>query len=138
MTSRSLLGTIVLLGACGGVEYATLSATPAAAPPDVADCARSTLTKLHYSLLSYDARDYRIVARSFNDSTSRADPRYRREINRLEIDAVPGAQGKTTLKVVGHTSAEYMTQRGPTETEESASAAVRQDAQAIVQACGTP
>ena len=78
------------------------------------------------------------MARRINDSTTRANPQFRRVINRMEIDALPGSNGKTTLKVVGHTSAEYETQRGPTETEEPASAAIRQDAQALVQACGTP
>jgi len=138
MAPRTLLGTLVLLASCGGVQYTTLTATPAAAPPDVADCARNTLNKLRYGLLSYDATDYRIVARKINDSTTRANPEFRRIINRLEIDALPGSDGKTSLKVVGHTLAEYMTQRGPTENEEPASAAVRQDAQALVQACGTP
>jgi hypothetical protein len=138
MAPRSLPGLLVLLAACGGVQYTTLTATPSAAPPDVADCARNTLNKLHYSLLSYDATDYRIVARRINDSTSRANPEFRRIINRMEIDALPGSNGKTTLKVVGHTSAEYITQRGPTETEEPASPAMRQDAQALVQACGEP
>lgn len=138
MTSRSLLGTIVLLGACGGVQYATLTATPAAAPADVADCVRSNLNKLHYSVQSYDATDFRIVARRINDSTSRPEPQFRHMINRLEIDAAPSADGKTSLKVVGHTLAEFSTQRGPTETEEKASEAVNQDARAIIQACGTP
>ena len=138
MTSRFMLGTMVLLGACGGAQYVTLTATPAAAPADVTDCVRSTLNKIHYSVQSFDATDFRIVARRINDSTSRAEPQFRRIINRMEIDAAPSADGKTDLKVVGHTLAEYSTQRGPTETEEKASAAVNEDVQAIIQACGTP
>lgn len=138
MTSRPLLSLIVLLGACGGVQYATLTATPAAATADVSECVRSNLGKLRYSIQSYDATDYRIVARKFNESTHRADPQFRRMIDRLEVDMAPTAAGKTDLKVVAHTLAEYSTQRGPTETEEKASSDVNEAAQAVIQACGTP
>ena len=49
----------------------------------------------------------------------RADPKFRRNVDRLEVEAAPGADGNTKLSVIGRTYAEYSTERGPTEVEES-------------------
>ena len=135
MTSRLLLGA-VLLGACGGTLYTTQTATPAAAPADAIDCVRSKLREIHYDQVAFDEAQYRVVARRVDYSAHRADIQFRRMIYRLDVDATPSADGKTELKVVGHTLAEYETHRGPTQVEERASADVNQAAQTLIQACG--
>jgi CDP-diacylglycerol pyrophosphatase len=138
MTSRSFLGGLLLLGACGGggLLYTTLTATPAAGPPDVFECVRTKLSQLEYQQTSIDLNDRRIVARNIDDKATRPDTQFRRLINRLEIQANAGADGRTQLKVVAHTFGDYFTSRGPTEIEEEASAEVKQDAQAVIEACG--
>jgi hypothetical protein len=136
MRSHAMLGTLLLVGACGGAFYTTQTASPSAAPADVIACARSKLGGLGYQESSFDQTENRVTARRIDTSLHRADPTYRRNVDRLEIEAVPGADGKTSLQVVGHTFAEFETHRGPTEQEEQASSNVRQAAQNIVDACG--
>jgi hypothetical protein len=139
MRSYPILGTLLLLGACGGGSFpVTLTASPTASPADAVACVRPKLTLLGYEQTSYDATDLRVTARKIDTGVHRTDPRFRRNIDRLEIEAAPGADGKTSLKVMGRTFAEFETQRGPTEEEQRASAEVKQSAQAILDACGQP
>ena len=94
------------------------------------------MTQLGYKQTSLDQVDNRLTARKIDDSIHRPDPQFRRNVNRIEVEAAAGADGKTALTVVGHTFGEFETQRGPTEVEEKASADVNQAAQAVVQSCG--
>lgn len=137
---RTLLtfGTLVLASACGGSYYTTLTASPSAAPADVIACARSKLDSVGYRAKAFDETDYRYQAQKIDNSVSRADPQYRRNVERIEAQAVPAADGKTSLTVVGRTFAEFETHRGPTEQEERASAAVRSAAQSVLETCGRP
>ena len=137
MRSHPMLGTLLLVGACGGGTYfTTLTAAPSASPSEAIACARSKLRELGYQQTSFDQTDFRLTARKIDNSVQRPLPQFRRNVNRIEIEAAAGADGKTALTVVGHTFAEFSTQRGPTEEEEKASADVSQAAQAIVQSCG--
>lgn len=137
MRSYPILGALVLLGACGpGSLPIALTASPSSSPPDAMACARAKLDTLGYSLTSFDQTDLRLNVRKIDDNVHRASPRYRHNIDRLEVQATPGADGKTSLAVTGRTYAEFSTERGPTEEEESASKAVRETAQALVDACG--
>jgi hypothetical protein len=137
MTSRSLLGTVLLLGGCaGGALYTTSTATPAAAPADAITCVRTKLNDLDYQLVAFDQADHRLIMRHINQKVYHPEPQFRRVIDRIEAQAEPGASGKTDLKLVAHTVAEYNTQRGPTETEERASNDVKDAVQAVLQACG--
>ena len=139
MRSHPILGTLLLLGACGGGSYPiALTASPAAAPADVIACVRAKLTPLGYQQTAYDETDFRVTARKNDNSVHRADPQYRRNVDRLEVQAAPGANGKTSLTVTGRTFAEFETHRGPTEEEERASADVKRSSQAILDACGQP
>jgi hypothetical protein len=99
-------------------------------------CARARLDTLGYATASFDQTDLRLTVLKVDNSVHRADPKYRRNIDRLEVESTPGADGKTKLSVIGRTYADYSTERGPTEVEEAASANVRQSAQAVVDACG--
>lgn len=138
MRTISTLGLLALAGACGGSYYTTLTASPSAAPADVIACARSKLDSLGYRAMAFDQTDYRYLAQKIDNQVSRADPQYRRNVERIEAQAAPAADGKTSLTVVGRTFAEYETHRGPTEQEERASAAVKSAAQAVLDSCGRP
>jgi hypothetical protein len=138
MRPISTLGMLGLLGACSaGTQWIKLNASPTSGPADVLACAKTKLGGIGYQLTSLDDTDYRITARKYNTEVHRADPRYRRNIDRLEIEAAAAADGKTALNVIGRSFAEYDTARGPTEEEQGASPEVRQSAQAIIDACGT-
>lgn len=138
MRSYPILGAIVFLGACGGPGSLpiALTASPASSPPDAMTCVKAKLDTLGYSPVSFDQTDWLLVARRIDNSLHRADPQYRRNVDRLEVQATPGADGKTSLRIIGRSYGEYETHRGPTETEEPASANARQAAQALVDACG--
>jgi hypothetical protein len=137
MRSHPMLVTLFLVGACGGGTYfTTLTAAPSTSPPDVITCARSKLTQAGYQVTSLDQTDNRLTVRKIDNNVQHPDPQFRRNVNRIEVEAAAGADGKTALTVVSHTFAEYSTQRGPTEVEEKASEDARQAAQAVVQSCG--
>ena len=137
MRSYPILGALVLLGACGpGSLPIALTASPASSPPDAMACARAKLDTLGYTPTSFNKDDLLLNARKIDNDVHRANPRYRHNIDRVEVQATPGADGKTSLAVTGRTYAEFSTERGPTEEEESASKAVRETAQALVDACG--
>ena len=139
MRSHTMLGTLLLAGACGGGRfYSTLTASPSAAPADAIACARSKVRSLGYDETSFDQTDNRVTARKVDNSVRRPEPQFRRNVDRLEIQAAPDSSGKTSLTVIGHTFAEYSTHRGPTEEEERASADVKHSSQAIIDACGRP
>jgi hypothetical protein len=137
MRSHPILGTLLLLGACGGGSYpATLTASPATSPTDAIACARTKLNALGYQQTSFDQVELRVTARKIDNKVHRADPQFRRNVDRLEVQATPAAAGNTSLTVTGRTFAELETHRGPTEEEERASAEVKRSTQAIVDACG--
>jgi hypothetical protein len=139
MRAYPILGLLLLTGACGRGSYiSVLTATPSAAPGDAIACARAKLGPLGYQQTAFDQAENRVTARKINSSIHRADLQYRRNVDRLEIQAVPGADGKTTLTVTGRSFAEFETHRGPTEEEEPASADVKESSQAILDACGQP
>ena len=132
-----ILGVFACL-ACGGPGSLpiALTASPSSSPPDAMACVKAKLDTLGYALASFDQTDMRLTARRIDNTVQRADPQYRRNVDRLEVQATPGADGKTSLKITGRSYGEYETHRGPTEVEESASANARQAAQTVVDACG--
>ena len=140
MRAYPILGAVALLGACGGAGSLpiALTASPSSSPPDAMACVKAKLDTLGYAATSFDQTDMRLTARRIDNSLHRADPQYRRNVDRLEIQATPAADGKTSLTVTGRSYAEYETHRGPTEQEERASANARQAAQTLVNACGHP
>lgn len=137
-TSRSVLATLLVLGACGGgTQYTTLTASPAAGPAAIIDCVRSQFGKLDYQQVAYDVQGHRVVAKKTDATVTRADPQFLRLVNQIEAEATTEASG-TGLKVVAHTISQLSTHRGPTDVEEKASAQVNRDAETILQACGKP
>jgi hypothetical protein len=137
MRPISLFAMVGLLAACSaGSQWVNLTASPTSSPADAIACAKGRADTLGYQMTSLNTTDYRLTARKYDTSVHRADPRYRRNVDRLEVEAAPAADGKTSLHVIGRSFAEFDTPRGPTEEEERASADVRKTAQAIVDVCG--
>jgi hypothetical protein len=137
MRVRPFLPALCLVAACGAPSFpVTLTASPATGPADAIECARKQLGPLGYRQTAYNDQELRVLARKPDTKATRANPQFRRNIDQLEITAVPGADGKTGLTVVGRTFAELETHRGPTEEEVRASAGVKESAQAILDACG--
>ena len=119
MRSYPILGAIAFLGACGGPGSLpiALTASPASSPPDAMTCVKAKLDTLGYSPVSFDQTDWLLVARRIDNSLHRADPQYRRNVDRLEVQATPSADGKTSLSITGRSYGDYETHRGPTEAE---------------------
>ena len=137
MRGRPFVPALCLLAACGPPSFpVTLTASPASSPAEAITCAREKLGPLGYRPTAYDDQELRLQARKPDYTVQRANPQFRRNIEQLDITAAPGADGKTTLTVVGRTYAELETHRGPTEEEEPASAGAKESAQAVLDACG--
>lgn len=137
MRVRPFVPVLCLLAACGAPSFpVTLTASPSSSPADAIACARNQLGPLGYRATAYDDQEFRLQARKPDYNAQRANPQFRRNIEQLDITAAPGADGKTTLTVVGRTYAELETHRGPTEEEERASAGAKESAQTILDACG--
>jgi hypothetical protein len=139
MRSPIRLLALCMLGACNNAPLAsTLTATSPAPAPDVFQCARGQLKAVGFDQSSIDLDARRITARRYDDKARRPDVQFRRVVDRLEIEAMPSADGATTLEITARTFGEYTTQRGPTENEEKASETARSAAQTILQKCNQP
>jgi hypothetical protein len=141
MRSSACLAAAWTLAACSNAPLATTLTAPSPAPaPDVFQCARNGLKAIGFEQASYDVAENRLTARRYDYEARRPDVQFRRLVDRLEVEADPGAGGDamTTLKVTAHTFGEYTTQRGPTEVEERPSEAARAAATTLVERCRTP
>jgi hypothetical protein len=127
----------VLSAGCAGTLYQTIGGTSPRPPVEVFDCVRAQLPVLGYTLTSVDNDEHRVTARKYDWETRSADTQFRRMVERLSIELKGPAGGGAQLKIEAHTFAELMTQRGQTEIEHEASAAVKAAAQALLEACGT-
>jgi hypothetical protein len=135
MQHRVLFVGALVISACAQ-RFATESSMQTSATPDQTfECTRKQLDSLDYRRTSLDTDARRVNATKVDEKTRRADTQFRRMLNKLEVEVSPQANGQTSLKVTGHTFAEYTTQRGPTEVEEKASSDVRSAAQALLERC---
>ena len=131
------LPPIGLAIACASTSY-TVTAT-AATPKPVADvyaCVRAGIAPIGYTQTSYDVDAHRLTARRFNEATHRPDVRFRRMVDELEIDVRADSTGRSAITVASRTFAEYMTERGQTLVQETASDSVLAAGQAVLAACG--
>jgi hypothetical protein len=133
------LATVWVIAGCVGASMdSTVSAASPSPVPDVFACTRQQVKTLDFDQTSLDVKDYRVTAKRYDESVTRPDVRFRRLVDRLEIEAVPASGGGalTQLTVTARTFAELATQRGPTEEQERPSETVRNAAQKIVERCG--
>ena len=132
------LGAFLLLPAgCGGTLYLAVNGTSPRPPLEAFDCVRTQLPVLGFTQTSVDIEEHRITARKFDVAARDADTLFHRIVERLSIESTSSAEGGARLKIAAHTFAELMTQRGPTEIEQSASPAVKAAAQKLLEACGS-
>jgi len=136
-SSLALSASLLLPAGCASTLYLTINGTSPRPPVEVLDCVRTQIPVLGYTQTSFDVEDHRISARKFDWGTREADTRFRRRVERLSIELTSSAEGGAQLKIAAHTFAEFMTQRGPTEIEQNASAGVRAAAQALLEVCGS-
>jgi hypothetical protein len=137
-TSYLALGAALLLPAgCAGTLYLAMNGTSPRPPAEVFDCVRTQIPVLGFTQTSFDLEDHRITARKFDTGTRDADTRFRRMVERLSVELTSSPEGGARLRIAAHTFAELMTQRGPTEIEQSASPAVTTAARRLLEACGS-
>lgn len=129
-----ILGSL-LLTACAGRYSEPVSIRTPAGPQETFDCVKRQLTALGYKQSTIDTDELRITGTKIDMKSRRPDTQFRRLLERLEVDVSPEADGQTSLIVQGRTFAEYTTQRGPTEVEESASDEVKTARQRLLERC---
>jgi hypothetical protein len=137
MQHRSLLAGTLLLAACAQRLAAPSMIQTSAGPDETFECAKKQMAALNYRQSSIDVDARRINGTKIDLESRRPDTQFRRMLNKLEVEVAPQADGRTDLKVLGRTVAEYTTQRGPTEVEEKASEEVRNAAQQLLEQCGS-
>ncbi len=130
--------TLLLLpAACGGTLYLTMNGTSPRPPTEVFDCLKGQIPLLGYTQTSYDADAQRLTAQKRDDKTRMADTQFFYMRDRLVIEVGKPSGGGARLKIEARTFAEKSTYRGPTEVEQSASPAVKEAAQKLLEACGS-
>ena len=135
MQHRVLFVGALVISACAQRFAAEESMQTSATPDQTFQCVRKQFDSLGYRRTSLDTDARRVNGTKIDEKTRRADTQFRRMLNKLEVEVSPEATGQTSLKVAGHTFAEYTTQRGPTEVEEKASADVRSATQTLLERC---
>lgn len=134
-SSLSLTAFLLLPAGCGSTLYLAINGTSPRPPAEAFDCVKSQIPVLGYTQDSFDTQEHRITARKYDWETRSADTQFRRMVDRLSIE-IGSSAGGAQLQIGAHTFAEFVTQRGPTEVEQSASLAVKAAAQALLEACG--
>ena len=136
--ARFLLPAVSVFGiGCGAASY-TMIATAASPTPvsDVFRCVRERIPQIGFSQSSVDVDEHRVSAQRYNEAARRPDVRFRRLVDVLEIDVRADTTGETTLVVQSKTFAEYVTERGQTFLQESASERARTAGQSVLDSCG--
>ena len=137
-SSRLGVAVFLLLPAgCGTAHYLAMDGTSPRPPVEVFDCVKGQIAVLGYTQTSNDVEKHRVTAQKYDWETRMADTQFRRMIDRLMIEVSDSADKAARLKIRAHTFADLVTQKGPTEIEQSASVAVRAAAQSLMQACGS-
>jgi hypothetical protein len=132
-----LLALVLLPAGCGSALYLAIKGTSPQPPPAVFDCVKSQIQVLGYTQTSTDVPAHRITAGKFDWETRLSDTRFQRMAERLSIEIGDSAGGGAHLKIRAQTFAQFSTYRGPTEVEQTASPAVKEAAQKLLEACGS-
>ncbi len=135
MRHRLVFG-VFLLAACAQRYSEPVTIRTSAAPQETFECVKQQLATLGYKQSTINTDELRITGTKIDMKSRRPDTQFRRLLERLEVDVSPEADGQTSLAVQGRTFAEYTTQRGPTEVEESASNEVKTGRQRLLERCG--
>ncbi|MGH7547816.1 MAG: hypothetical protein ACREMM_06555 [Gemmatimonadales bacterium] len=130
------VSALLLFGGCGAMLSHAVAARTATPVPDVFACAREQVKALGYAQTSIDLSEHRLTARRVDEAVRRADVRFRRGLDELEVTVGPLASGETGLTVAASTFSEYATERGFTLQQEGASDAVKAAARVVLERCG--
>jgi hypothetical protein len=135
MRYRVFLAAGVLLAGCGRALSTPTNARTSASPEDAFACVRKQLGELGYKTTSFDVSEQRVNGTKVDSKSRRSDTQFRRMLEKLDVDVSAEADGQTSIVVLPRTFAEYTTQRGPTEEQESPSKAVQADAEQLLERC---
>lgn len=135
MHSRVWLAGAVLLSGCAKTLAAPASARTSASPDETFACVRKQLGALGYKQTSINVDEHRMSASKVDPNARRPDTQFRRIQNKLDVQVAAESDGSTGLEVMGRTFAEYTTQRGPTESEETASEEAKSATQQLLERC---
>jgi hypothetical protein len=132
--TRGWAPALLALGlvACFGTLGATLRG-PARGPgvSETFECALQELQAMGYRPTAFDRDAGRLAAQKVEAGAKRPHTTFRRVLSRQEVKA-----GADELTVMARTVVEFESRRGPTEEEESASAAAQADARSLIERCG--
>jgi hypothetical protein len=136
MRRAALFFFLASLAGCAGTLYSSGKATSTSAPDDAFTCIQDQLGKLGYKRKSYDSGERWYVGQKADPTARLADVRFRQRVNRLDTRVRPDASGNSAIEIKAQTFDQFDNQQGLSETEIPASALVKQDAQALIGACG--
>jgi hypothetical protein len=126
---------LAVLANCAGTLASTIRGPSRLGLPEAFECAQQELAALGYKPGAFDREAGRLTAQKADPRARRPHTLFRRVVDRIEVE-VNAAEGGSQLVVRGRTVAEFDSQRGPTEEEESASATARADAGTLLERCG--
>lgn len=133
--SMPVSAVLVCVGCGAPLSHSVTAGTPTPVS-DVFACAREQVQALDYAQTSIDLSEHRLTARRIDETVRKADVKFRRSLDELEITVGPLASGETSLTVAASTFSEYVTERGFTLEQQQASDGVKAAVQAILERCG--
>jgi hypothetical protein len=129
-----VLIALAALGGCAGTLASTIRAPSSLGVPEAFECAQRELPTLGYKVLTFDRDAGQLTAEKTDPKARRPHTLFIRVVDRIEVHADEAASG-SALEVRGRTMAEFGSQRGPTQEEESASETARADASTLLERC---
>jgi hypothetical protein len=132
-----MLGALLALAmpaGCAGTLASTIRGPSALGIPEAFECAQRELPALGYKVSTFDRDAGQLTAEKTDPKARRPHTLFIRVVDRIEVHADAAASG-SELEVRGRTLAEFGSQRGPTQEEESASETARADARALLERC---
>lgn len=136
MPRTPLLLLLAGLSGCAGTLYAVSKGASSATPDDTYACVQAQLTKQGYTRKSHNPLERWIVGQKTDSAGHLADVRFRRRVSLLDTRIRPDASGNSAIEIRAQSFDQFDNQQGFIETETNASAQVKQDAQAVIGACG--
>ncbi len=136
MRRAALFFFLAALSGCAGTFYSAAKATSTRAPDDSFTCIQDQLNRLGYKRKNYDSQDRWYVGQKADPTARLADVRFRQRVNRLDTRVRPDASGNSSIEIKAQTFDQFDNQQGLAETEIPASTQVKEDAQALIGACG--
>lgn len=136
MRRVSLLLLLAGLSGCASTFYSASKGASTKSPDDTFTCVQDQLGKLGYKRKNYDSAERWYVGQRTDPTARLADVRFRQRVDRLDTRVRPEANGNSSVEIKAQSFNQFDNQQGLSEDEISASTRVKQDAQAVMAACG--